>query len=144
MKKIQAWEPCFFIFFGLFHLHRIWAIIDREAYASFWLGILEKKGVAYFIIMGVLTILCILGIAKFFQAGNNNYRWRWIYICGGCYLLFDLFAIAIGLDFWHQLLFWMFDTKSPYWNAVWATFILLGVFSFILGITLLIKYKRQK
>ena len=23
MKKIYAWEPWFFIFFGIFHLHRI-------------------------------------------------------------------------------------------------------------------------
>ncbi len=31
-KKILAFEPWFFIFFGLFHLHRIWGLIDRNSY----------------------------------------------------------------------------------------------------------------
>ena len=51
MKKIYSWEPWFFMFFGLFHLHRIWALADRESYASFWMGIMENKGIAYFGIM---------------------------------------------------------------------------------------------
>ena len=50
MKKIYAWEPWFFMFFGLFHLHRIWGLIDRKSYADFWLGILESKGVFYFVL----------------------------------------------------------------------------------------------
>jgi hypothetical protein len=52
MKKIHAWEPWVFIFFGLFHLHRIWALFDRASYASFWMGIMETKGVLYFLLMG--------------------------------------------------------------------------------------------
>ena len=56
-KKIYAWEPWFFLFFGIFHFHRIWALIDRESYASFWLGIMENKGIEYFMIMGMLAAL---------------------------------------------------------------------------------------
>ncbi len=40
MKKIEIYEPWFFLFFGLFHLHRIWGLIDRDSYADFWIGIL--------------------------------------------------------------------------------------------------------
>ena len=43
MKKIEKVEPMIFMFFGIFHLHRIWGLIDRESYADFWLGIMEKK-----------------------------------------------------------------------------------------------------
>lgn len=143
MKKIHVWEPWLFVFFGLFHLHRIWAIFDKESYASFWLSILEKQGMPYFLTMAVLGLLCVLGIVTFFRERNHNYWWRWIYICGGCYVLFDLFAIATGLRFWHKLLLWMFDTNSRYWNAIWLTFILLGGFAFALGINLLVKYRRQ-
>jgi hypothetical protein len=144
MRRICAWEPWFFMFFGLFHLHRIWAIFARESYASFWMGIMEKKGIPYILIMGVLVILCILGIVTFFRERKNNYWWRWIYICGGCYVLFDLFAIVTGIRFWHQLLQWMFDTNSHHWNTIWVAFILLGGFVFALGINLLVKYKRLK
>lgn len=35
--------------FGLFHLHRIWGLIDRNSYADFWMGVLESKGLFYFI-----------------------------------------------------------------------------------------------
>lgn len=33
-KKVLIWEPWFFMTFGLFHLHRIWGLIDRDSYAG--------------------------------------------------------------------------------------------------------------
>ena len=144
MKKIYRWEPWFFLFFGIFHLHRIWALIDKESYASFWLGVMKSKGLIYFLLMGILSVLCILGIVTFFRERGKNYWWRWIYLCGGAYLLFDLFAIATGLDFWQKLLDKMFDTQSSYWNIIWGFFILLGGFVFVLGISLLIKDRKDR
>lgn len=140
-KKIYAWEPWFFMAFGVFHLHRIWALIDRQGYADFWLGALEKKGVFYFTLSGILSALCILGIITFIKERSNNYLWRYVYLFGGAYLLFDLFAIAAGLSFWNKLLMNMFDTTSKYWVPVWSFFILLGGFVFVLGISLLRKRK---
>lgn len=67
MKKIYSFEPWFFIFFGVFHLHRIWALFDRVSYASFWINIMEEKGLFYFLLMGILCIFCILGIVVFFR-----------------------------------------------------------------------------
>ena len=142
-KKIFAWEPVFFLFFGLFHLHRIWGMIDRKTYADFWLGILENRGVFYFILMGLLAILCIAGVITFFRNRSSNYWWRWIYLFGGSYVLFDLFAIAVGLDFWNELLSWMFDVNSPYWNIIWGFFVLLGGFVFVLRMKLL-RQSREK
>lgn len=108
-KKVFAWEPWFFIAFGLFHLHRIWALIDRSSYAGFWLEVLDNKGVFYFALLGILAVLCILGITTFVKNYDRNYWWRWKYLFGGVYLLFDLFAVAAGLEFWNRLLLWMFD-----------------------------------
>lgn len=143
MKRIFAWEPWFFIFFGVFHMHRIWALIDRQSYADFWMGIYEEKGVTYFVLMGLLAGLCILGIVTFIRGRKANYLWRWIYIFGGIYVLFDLFAIAIGLEVWQKLLEVMFDISSPYWNIIWGFFILLGTAVFILGIKLMFKRKER-
>ena len=141
MKKIYAWEPWLFLFFGLFHLHRIWALIDRESYASFWMGILNSKGLSYFVIMGILAVLCILGIITFVKNRKQNYWWRWIYIFGGSYVLFDLLAIATGMKFWSRLLQLMFDTSSAYWNVIWSFFIILGGCVFVLSLLLL---KKQR
>ena len=142
-KKIYLWEPWFFIFFGIFHLHRIWGLADRNSYAEFWLGILENKDAIYFILMGVLASLCILGIVTFIKNRNNNSWWRWIYIFGGTYVIFDLFAIAVELKFWNNLLMMMFDVNSPYWNIIWSFFILLGGFVFMLGIVLFRQRKQN-
>ena len=139
MKKIYFWEPWFFMIFGVFHLHRIWALIDRLSYVSFWLGIMNDKGVPYFLIMGILAGLCVLGIVTFIREYKNNFWWRWIYIFGGLYVLFDLFAIVVGFEFWNQLLLVMFDTQSPYWNLIWGFFIILGGIVFVLGVMLLKK-----
>ena len=114
MKKIYSFEPWFFIFFGVFHLHRIWALFDRVSYASFWINIMEEKGLLYFLLMGILSVFCILGIVVFFKNLGQNFWWRWIYLFGGSYLLFDLFAIATGLSFWRNLLYAMFDVLAWY------------------------------
>ena len=108
------------------------------------MGILENKGVPYYATMGVLALLCVAGIVVFIRERKHNYWWRWIYIGGGSYVLFDLFAIAIGLTFWKTLLDSMFDTSSSYWNICWSLFIILGGFVFCLGISLLIKLMKDK
>ena len=141
-KKIYAWEPYFFMFFGLFHLHRIWGLIDRKSYADFWVGVMESKGIIYFVVMLLLASLCVLGIITFCKNKGKNYWWRWIYIFGGSYVLFDLFAIAIGLDLWNKLILMMYDINAPYWNVLWLGFILLGGFVFALGVKLLMQRKR--
>ena len=141
MKKVKAFEPWFFLFFGLFHLHRIWALFDREGYADFWMSFMEEKGFFYYGLMGLLTVLCLLGIGVFFKNRHHNFWWRWIYLLGGGYLLFDLFAIAAGWKFWQALLKNMFDTQAAYWNVLWTAFILLGAAVFVLGLSLL---KRRK
>lgn len=144
MKEIEIFEPWLFIFFGVFHLHRIWALIDRASYAEFWLGVMEEKHAFYYVLMGILTLLCLLGIFIFWRNRRNNFWWRWIYfLCGG-YLLFDLFAIAVGLDFWQKLIYKMFDTSASYWNLLWVGFILLGGASLLLGIALLKKQNQMK
>lgn len=140
-KKVLVWEPWFFIAFGLFHLHRLWGLIDRKAYSTFWIQVLENKGIFYFILMGLLASFCFLGLTTFIKNRFKNYWWRWIYLFGGIYLLFDLFAIGIGLEAWNKLLLWMFDETSIYWNVVWLCFIGLGAFSFLLGLKLFFQRK---
>lgn len=143
VKRILVWEPCFFMFFGLFHLRRIWGLIDRNSYAAFCLGVLESRGLFYFVLMGILTILCILGMITFMRNRYSNYWWRWIYLFGGIYVLFDLFAIVTGLKFWNKLLMWMFGVNSIYWNLVWMFFVVLGGFAFVLGVKLLVQRNRM-
>ena len=142
MRKIKAFEPWVFIFFGVFHLHRIWGLIDRKTYADFWLGIMENRGVFYYLLMGILAGLCICGIVAFFKNLYNNFWWRWIYIFCGGYLLFDLFAIITGMKFWRVLIFKMFDTTATYWNLIWGMFTVIGVISLALGISMLRKLQK--
>ncbi|MGO5050963.1 hypothetical protein ACTQ6A_00350 [Lachnospiraceae bacterium LCP25S3_G4] len=143
-SKIYWFEPIIFMFFGLFHLHRVWALFDKSSYAQFWLDILNNKGIFYFALMGILAFLCIAGIAVFMSNRGKNYRWRWIYIFGGGYVIFDLFAIAIKLEIWHKLLLVMFDINNSFWYVLWGGFVLVGLLSFVLGIHILKKYEQGK
>ncbi|WP_304966426.1 hypothetical protein, partial [Paramuribaculum intestinale] len=59
------------------------------------ISILERKGVLYYFLMVVLLALCVLGVGVFFKNRHKNYWWRWIYLFGGSYLLFDLLAIVV-------------------------------------------------
>lgn len=144
MKRTEAFEPGVFIFFGVFHLHRIWGLIDRRSYAEFWLGVMENRGAFYYVLMGILAGLCIAGIVTFFKNLHSNFWWRWIYIFCGGYVLFDLFAIMSGLEFWRELIFKMFDTAAPYWNLLWGMFIVIGGISLVFGISLLRKLPKSE
>lgn len=141
-SKIYWFEPLIFLFFGLFHLHRIWGLVDRTGYADFWLGIMEGRGIFYFSVMSILSLLCIAGIVVFVGNFRNNYWWRWIYIIGGGYVLFDLFAILVKLKGWNTLLQMMFDTTNMYWNYLWGFFIIVGLFSLVLGLHIIKIIKR--
>lgn len=132
------------MFFGLFHLHRIWALIDRTGYSDFWLGLLDNQGVLYVLLMGILAILCLGGMIVFIKNKGKRYWWRWIYLFGGGYVLFDLFAVLIHLEVWDRLLRMMFDTTSIYWNFLWGFFIMIGFLSFLLGIHIIKLMKQAK
>lgn len=143
-SKIIWFEPIVFIFFGLLHLHRVWALIDRVGYSDFWLSVMNNRDLLYFGLMGVMSALCIAGIVLFVKNRGSNYWWRWFYIFGGGYVLFDLFAIFIRLDIWKSLLYKMFDSTSPYWNILWGAFIVLGLISLIIGVLIAKKlYSRE-
>lgn len=141
--RIYWFEPIIFLFFGIFHLHRIWGLLDRNSYSRFWLSIMNERGILYFILMGVLSLLCIIGIIVFCKNIGRNYWWRWIYIFGGGYVLFDLFTIATKVDVWNKLLLYMFDTTNPYWNIIWGNFVIIGLLSFILGISIVKRMLNQ-
>lgn len=110
MKRVEAYEPWFFLFFGVFHLHRIWGLFDRISYAEFWLSVMEGRGIFYYFLMGFCCFCVFWASGRFAEMGAITW-WRWIYILGGSYLLFDLFAIAMRWKFWHELLHKMFDVS---------------------------------
>lgn len=142
--KIQWFEPIFFLFFGIMHTSRIWSFYDRESYSNAWLGMMYDKGIIYYVLMRCMAGLCIAGIIVFFLNRDKNQWWRWVYIVGGGYVLFDLFAIATRLHFWEQLLLFMFDTQSPYWYLIWGLFIVIGILSLALGIYLCKQLYQQR
>jgi hypothetical protein len=86
--------------------------------------------------MGFMAALCIAGIAVFVRNKKSNCWWRWFYIFGGGYVVFDLIAIFIRLDMWENLLYNWYDVANPYWNWIWGAFILLGAISSVIGIML--------
>ena len=90
----------------------------------------------YFLLMGILPVLCILGIVTFLKNLRRNYWWRWIYVLGGGYVLFDLSAIMAGWKFWHDLILKMYDIAAPWWNFLWSGFIAMGGAVFVLGVKL--------
>ena len=142
MREIRPFEPWFFILFGLFHLHRVWGLLDREGYADFWLGVLSERGVFYWILMAVLGGMCLWALALFFRRFRERRWWRWVYLFGGGYVLFDLFAIVIDLPIWRRLLTAIFDSAAWYWNWLWSAFVVLGAACLLLGICLLRQRRR--
>lgn len=142
-SNIYWFEPVFYLFFGLFHIHRIWGLIDRKSYADYWLSLLAEKNVMYYVLMITLLILCISGIVVFVKNIGKNYWWRWVYIFGGGYVLFDVMAVLLGIRWWNDLLLFMYNINSPFWNTIWGGFVLIGILSLSLGVYLLYLHRQR-
>ena len=59
------------MFFGMFHLHKIWGLVDRIAYAVFWMNVMEQKGWFYFGLMSVLATFWWNGTLGHSYGGNT-------------------------------------------------------------------------
>ncbi|MDD6268663.1 MAG: hypothetical protein PUA84_01210 [Oscillospiraceae bacterium] len=143
MKSIQLFEPWFFIAFGVFQLHRIWGLIDEQAYIDFWLNTVGQNSMVYYFIIGILEILCIMGIITFFRNIRRNYRWRMLYFAGAALILADLSAISAGSVMGRFLLSAMFGVNYICRRSLLMLLLAAGTFSFILGTDLLVRILRQ-
>lgn len=142
-SKIYWVEPSVFIFFGVMHMSRIWGLFDREGYREFWISAYYERGFTYCAVSGIMSALCIAGITVFFANLGQNYWWRWIYIFCGGYVIFDLAAILLKWQPWEDLLIFMYNVDSSYWNVIWGFFIILGGMSLIFGIYIAVRKKEK-
>lgn len=72
MKKIYSYEPYFFIFFGIFHLHRIWGLVDREDYATFWINVYGKQRNILFFVNGHISGALYIGNYYILQKSTSQ------------------------------------------------------------------------
>ena len=126
MNKYKL-ESLFFLLFGLFHIHRIWAFIDAQSYNNFWLNILDNRN-AFFYILGILLIIILLTVIIFFVKEYKNKKWwRWIYLFGGTYLLIDITLNLLNINMMKNIIIKMYTLKQPFYSILWITFILIGI-----------------
>ena len=126
-------ESLFFVFFGLFHIHRIWAFIDVEAYNVFWLNVLKNRNLFFYILGIILVPLAIVAIAFFVKYFKEKKWWRWIYLFGGIYVLIDCILNLLDNSFMTYIVIKMYTLKQPFYNILWGFFILVGIICIIIS-----------
>jgi hypothetical protein len=132
MNKYRM-ESIFFLFFGLFHTHRILAFIDAKAYNNFWLKILQNRNVPFYILGIILIILAIIVIIYFIKYFKEKKWWRWIYLFGGIYILIDCILNLLNNDYINCIVIKMYTLKQPYHNILWGFFIILGIICIVIS-----------
>ena len=93
-------------------------------------------------LMLILVVFCLAGIIIFIKNRRNNFWWRWIYIFGGGYVLFDIMAVALNVPIWHNLLRFMFNTGTPYYHFIWGFFCVIGAGALLLGLQIFKAYRK--
>ena len=141
MNKYRI-EALFFLFSGLFHIHRIWAFIDAKAYNNFWLKIVQNRNVYFYILGIILIIIAIIVIIYFIKYYKEKKWWRWIYLFGGVYVLIDCILNLSNNDFMKYIVLKMYTLKQPYYNILWGFFIMLGIIC-IIGSKYLWNYSEE-
>ena len=136
------WESLFFLFFGLFHIHRIWAFIDAQSYNSLWLNILENRNTFFYILGILLIIITVIAILFFIKEYKSKKWWRWIYLFGGTYVLIDSILNLLNINIMKNIIMKMYTLKQPYYNILWIIFIIIGVLCIFISIYLW-KYKEN-
>ena len=132
MNKYK-FESLFFLFFGLFHIHRIWAFIDSKSYNKFWLELLENRDISFFILGFLLFIITVIAIIYFIKNFKDKKWWRWIYLFGGIYLVIDSVLNLLNVNIINNIVVKMYTLKQPYYDILWGLFIILGIICFIIS-----------
>jgi len=132
MNKYK-FESLFFLFFGLFHIHRIWAFIDSKSYNKFWLELLENRDISFFILGFLLFIITVIAIIYFIKNFKDKKWWRWIYLFGGIYLVIDSILNLLNVNIIKNIVVKMYTLKQPYYDILWGLFIILGIICFIIS-----------
>lgn len=127
-------ESIVFMFFGIFHVHRIWGLVNPSAYAEFWLNIINKE--KYGALAIVLIIFALSFVILFFTNLKKLRWWRWFYFCGGVYVLLDVFSNLARLGLIKKATIWMFTVTGPIWYLLWGFFTLLGFGCIMLSVYL--------
>jgi uncharacterized membrane protein len=135
MNKYKL-ESLFFLFFGLFHIHRIWAFIDSKSYNNFWLGLLGNRGPSFFFLGILLIIVSIIVILYFLKNYKAKKWWRWIYLLGGIYVSIDSILNLLNNNFIKNVVIKMYTVEQSYYYILWGLFILLGMVCIIICIYL--------
>ena len=147
MKLIEnkyRFESLFYLFFGLFHMHRIWAFIDSKTYNDFWLSVLNNRNVLFNILGTILIILSIVLLIYFLNHYKENKWWRWIYLFGGIYVFVDCILNILNNNVIKYVVIKMYTLKQPFYNILWGFFILLGICCIIISRYLWNYYDRKK
>jgi uncharacterized membrane protein len=126
-------ESLIFLFFGLFHIHRIWTFVDSKSYNKFWLNILESRGLFLFILGILLFVISIIVILYFIKNYRSKKWWRWIYLFGGIYLIMDTVLNLFNNHFIKNVVIKMYTLKQPYYSVLWGLFIILGIICIIIS-----------
>lgn len=126
-------EAILFLFFGMFHIHRIWAFIDPEAYSKFWLGLVSTQGKEYYALGIILVGMSISLIILFVLNIKRLFWWRWFYLIGGLYVLIDVCLNLLEVDFMQRAIVWLFTVEGVLWYIIWGNFVLLGLLSLFLS-----------
>ena len=132
MNKYRI-ESLFFLFFGLFHIHRIWAFINAKAYNNFWLNISRNRNTFFYLLGIILIILTFVVIIYFIKYFKERKWWRWIYLFGGTYLLIDSILNLLNNNFMNNIVIKMYTLRQPYYKILWGSFIILGIISIIIS-----------
>ena len=132
MNKYKM-ESLFFLFFGLFHIHRIWAFIDSNSYNNFWLKLLENRGVSFYILGFLLLLLAVIVIIYFAKNHKNKKWWRWIYLFGGIYVFIDSLLNILNNNFIKNIVVKMYTITQPFYSILWVAFIILGIICIIIS-----------
>jgi len=126
-------ESLFFLFFGMFHIHRIWAFIDSKSYNNFWLNILESRGQFFYSLGFLILIVSIIVIMYFIKSYKYKKWWRWIYLFGGIYLIIDSVLNILNNNLMKNIIIKMYTIKQPYYSILWGLFIILGIICIIIS-----------
>ena len=114
-------ESLFFMFFGAFHLHRIWAFVDPKAYSLFWLSLSNNKNIFTYLLGILIFLLFVFAILTFLLNLKMIRWWRWIYLFGGTYIFFDSLLNLLNVKFMLNLVTFMFTAPVPQYYFIWGS-----------------------
>lgn len=130
-EKVYAFESPAFLLFGVFMVHRVWAIVNPPSFSNFWINAYFAKHPLILLVYALLAGLGLAGTWILIRTYRTYYWWRLFFPIIAAYGIQNVYKIWTQGEAWRDRILIYYHTGLRIWDLMWGLAVIAGFISII-------------